>query len=270
LPTPSELDDWPGLDEANERLLAEKRAKEAAKKGKYPTAMALVMARTMKRIAVKYADLALARRANSLEKEALSALQKRQSALSNPRPTFTEGQGTSTTPAPDPKSLKERARLPSPSEQDSMFLDLMMKEGERLLERQEKYPTAAALVMARVMKRVAVKYADLGLARRAAFLHKEALSALQKRQSALSNSRPMNSGGQGKSLKPDKRVVAGPSNIDGGVARVVELPDGSGKIESWKPGVGWVEGGASFDEFIGSAPVSSKLARRLGIPLSEL
>jgi hypothetical protein len=51
LPTPSELDDWPGLDEANERLLAEKRAKEAAKKGKYPTVAALVMARTMKRIA---------------------------------------------------------------------------------------------------------------------------------------------------------------------------------------------------------------------------
>ena len=76
--------------------------------------------------------------------------------------------------------------------------------------------------------------------------------------------------GQGKSLKSDKRVVAGPSKIDGGVARVVELPDGSGRIESWKPGVGWVEGGASFDEFIGSAPVSSKLARRLGIPLSEL
>jgi hypothetical protein len=30
LPSPSELDDWPGLDEANERLLAEKRAKEQA------------------------------------------------------------------------------------------------------------------------------------------------------------------------------------------------------------------------------------------------
>jgi hypothetical protein len=38
LPTPSELDGWPGLDEANERLLAEKRAKEAAKKSKHPTA----------------------------------------------------------------------------------------------------------------------------------------------------------------------------------------------------------------------------------------
>ena len=41
--------------EALEELLAEKRAKEAAKKGKYPTAAALVMARMMKRIAVKYA-----------------------------------------------------------------------------------------------------------------------------------------------------------------------------------------------------------------------
>jgi hypothetical protein len=88
---------------------------------------------------------------------------------------------------------------------------------KRAKERQEKYSTAAALVMARVMKRVAVKYADLGLARDANSLHKEALSALQK-----SNPRPMNSDGQGKSLKSDKRVVAGPSKIDGGVARVVE------------------------------------------------
>jgi hypothetical protein len=30
LPTPSELADWPGLDEANQRLLAAKRAKEQA------------------------------------------------------------------------------------------------------------------------------------------------------------------------------------------------------------------------------------------------
>ena len=67
-----------------------------------------------------------------------------------------------------------------------------------------------------------------------------------------------------------KRVIAGPSRIDGGVSRIVEFADGSGKIGSWNPGVGWVEGGASFDEFIGAAPVSPKLARRLGIPLSEL
>jgi hypothetical protein len=62
-------------------------------------------------------------------------------------------------------------------------------------------------------------------------------------------------------------VKLGP--IDGGVSRIVEFADGAGRIESWKPGVGWVEGGASADEFIGAAPVSSLLARRLGIPLSE-
>ena len=46
LPTPSEFDDWPGLDEALQGLLAEKRAKERMQE-KYPTAAALVMARAM-------------------------------------------------------------------------------------------------------------------------------------------------------------------------------------------------------------------------------
>jgi hypothetical protein len=50
-----------------------------------------------------------------------------------------------------------------------------------------KVPTAAALVMARTLKRVAAKFAGLGLERLANSLHKEALSALRKRQSALSN-----------------------------------------------------------------------------------
>jgi hypothetical protein len=240
---------------------------------KYPTAMALVMARVMKRIAAMYADLGLAREANSLHKEALSALRKKQSGLSNPRPTFTEGQGTSTTPAADPKSLKARARLPSPSELDSWsaglegLQELLAEKGAN--ERQEKYPTAMALVMARAMKRIAVKYADLALARRANSLEKEALSALKKGQSALSNPREINCG-EAPSTKCEKRVIAGPSRIDGRVSRVVEFADGSGRIESWKPGVGWVEGGASFDEFIMAAPVSDALARRLGIPLSEL
>ena len=81
---------------------------------KYPTAMALVMARVMKRVAAKYGDLGLAREANSLYKEALSALRKKQSALSSPRPTNTRGQEAPTTPAHDPKSLKDRARSPVP------------------------------------------------------------------------------------------------------------------------------------------------------------
>ena len=86
---------------------------------KFPTAAALVMARTLKRVAVKFADLGLARLANSLHKEALSALRNRQFSLSNSPTMKTRGQETSTTPTIDPKSSKDRARLPTPSEMDA-------------------------------------------------------------------------------------------------------------------------------------------------------
>ena len=86
---------------------------------KFPTAAALVMARTLKRVAVKFAGLGLARLANSLHKEALSALRKRQFSVSNSPTMKTRGQETSTTPTIDPKSLKDRARLPTPSEMDA-------------------------------------------------------------------------------------------------------------------------------------------------------
>ena len=102
--------------EALEELLAEKRAKEAAKKGKYPTAAALVMARMMKRIAVKYADLDLAREASSLHKQAISALKKKQSALSSP-PETNSGEGTSTT-----KSEKRVIAGPSRIDGESLAL----------------------------------------------------------------------------------------------------------------------------------------------------
>jgi hypothetical protein len=87
----------------------------------------------MKRIASKYADFGLTREANALYREALSGLRNGQSALTNPRPTNTGRQETSIRPALGPKSLKERARLPSPSEQDSMFTDLVVQDLESLL-----------------------------------------------------------------------------------------------------------------------------------------
>ena len=49
-----------------------------------------------------------------------------------------------------------------------------------------------------------------------------------------------------------------------------KLSDGSGRIETWAPSKGWVEGGASLDEFIMAAPVSPALAARMGLPASEL
>ena len=72
------------------------------------------------------------------------------------------------------------------------------------------------------------------------------------------------------SPKPFK-VVTGPAAVDNSVVgRVIELPDGSGRVETWKSGSGWVAGGASPDEFIMGRPVSSELADRLGILASEL
>jgi len=65
------------------------------------------------------------------------------------------------------------------------------------------------------------------------------------------------------------KVLAGPSKIDGGVYRWIEMPDGSGRVEGWKVGVGWVPGGASPDEFLFAPPLSDALANRLGIPASE-
>jgi hypothetical protein len=67
-------------------------------------------------------------------------------------------------------------------------------------------------------------------------------------------------------------VIVGPSKIDGGVSRVVKRDGGSMRVETWEPGTGWVIGGASLDEFIPGAcmPVSPELAKRLGIPDSEL
>lgn len=86
---------------------------------KVPTAAALVMAQTLKRVAVKFAGLGLARLANSIHKEALSAIRKRQFSVSNSPTRKIWGQETSTTPTIDPKSLKDRARLPTPSEMDA-------------------------------------------------------------------------------------------------------------------------------------------------------
>jgi hypothetical protein len=48
-------------------------------------------------------------------------------------------------------------------------------------------------------------------------------------------------------------VIAGPSKIAGGVSRVVKRPDGSSRVETWEAGIGWLPGGASYDEFMPGA-----------------
>jgi hypothetical protein len=63
-----------------------------------------------------------------------------------------------------------------------------------------------------------------------------------------------------------RRVVAGPANIDGIVARVVEVPGPNGPtghVECWKVGEGWVPKGIDVDKFIGAKPVLPELAASL-------
>ena len=55
------------------------------------------------------------------------------------------------------------------------------------MEQKREFPTAAALVFARVGKRLAAERGDLGLARAARRLEREAKDALAKRQSVLSD-----------------------------------------------------------------------------------
>ena len=62
-------------------------------------------------------------------------------------------------------------------------------------------------------------------------------------------------------------VVISPAVVDGTVARLVELPDGSGRVETWEPDAGaWVVGGANAGEVGTAPPASPETLRRLGVP----
>ena len=74
------------------------------------------------------------------------------------------------------------------------------------------------------------------------------------------------------------RIVGGPCVtpiINGDVARVVRLPDGTGRIEWWVKGTGWTaapKGAFDLGDFMPgyTRPASAKDAALLGIPASEL
>jgi hypothetical protein len=58
-------------------------------------------------------------------------------------------------------------------------------------------------------------------------------------------------------------------HIDGGAYRIVELADGSARVEEWRGGK-WVPGGASFGEIADAPPVGAAFAARLGIPAEDI
>jgi hypothetical protein len=69
--------------------------------------------------------------------------------------------------------------------------------------------------------------------------------------------------------KSNKLKVVSTGKIDGGAYRIVELPNGSGRVEEWTA-EGWVPGGASFGEVYDAPAISPSTAVRLGIPIEDL
>jgi hypothetical protein len=73
-----------------------------------------------------------------------------------------------------------------------------------------------------------------------------------------------------------ENVLVGPVSVkDGTVARLIKLPDGSGRMETWAKGVGWIEapkGSMTLVDFMPGKmrPVSADLAARLGMPATEI
>jgi hypothetical protein len=74
------------------------------------------------------------------------------------------------------------------------------------------------------------------------------------------------------------RIIAGPCVtpiINGDVARLLRLPDGTGRIEWWVKGTGWTtapHGAFDFADFMPgyTRPISPRDRARLGIPATEL
>jgi hypothetical protein len=73
-----------------------------------------------------------------------------------------------------------------------------------------------------------------------------------------------------------EKILGGPVVVnDGTVARLIKLPDGAGRMETWAKDVGWIEapkGSLALADFMPgkTKPVSAELAALDGIPAAEL
>jgi hypothetical protein len=73
-----------------------------------------------------------------------------------------------------------------------------------------------------------------------------------------------------KTQKSKLRVVEGPVTLVGSIARAVQLPDGSARVETWG-GIknGWEPGGTDFFEIHFAPPASAQRLAQFGIPEDE-
>jgi hypothetical protein len=72
-----------------------------------------------------------------------------------------------------------------------------------------------------------------------------------------------------------EKILVGPVVVnDGTVARLIKLPTGGARMETWAKGVGWIEapeGSMALADFMPGKmkPVSAELAARVRMPVSE-
>lgn len=66
------------------------------------------------------------------------------------------------------------------------------------------------------------------------------------------------------------RVLRGPVSIDGGIFRLVELSDGSGRVEGWSPHrQRWETGGAAVEEVLRAGNTSEAKLKRFDVPKED-
>lgn len=67
-----------------------------------------------------------------------------------------------------------------------------------------------------------------------------------------------------------KRVILGPVTVDGGILRLVELSDGSGRVEIWSPHrKRWEPGGGFVDEVALAGNTSETKLKEYGVPKED-
>lgn len=63
------------------------------------------------------------------------------------------------------------------------------------------------------------------------------------------------------------QVIVGPVSVDGGVLRLVELSDGSGRVEIWSPHrQRWEPGGADVDQILRAGNTSVAKLKEYKVP----
>ena len=60
------------------------------------------------------------------------------------------------------------------------------------------------------------------------------------------------------------KVLVEPTRTNGSVSRLVEMPDGSSRVETWRDGA-WMPGGADVSAVMRGAPASAELLAELGV-----